>query len=104
MVTAGSPYYARLVDIDFEQARRNVDQHFLLPLHVARNAAGKVLPGAALLFMSGTGGRRPPVGMAMISALTAAFPALTKALAHELAPVRVNLIAPGFVDTVVDAH
>src|SRR5215472_3134349 len=37
MVTAGGPYYARLTEIDFEQARRNVDQHLWLPLHVARN-------------------------------------------------------------------
>jgi NAD(P)-dependent dehydrogenase (short-subunit alcohol dehydrogenase family) len=103
MVTAGGPYYARLTDVDFEQARRNVDQHLLLPLHVARNAATRVRPGGTLLFMSGTGGRRPGVGMALISALTAALPALTKVLALELAPVRVNLIAPGFVDTPLSA-
>jgi NAD(P)-dependent dehydrogenase (short-subunit alcohol dehydrogenase family) len=103
MVTAGGPYYARLTDIDFEQARRNVDQHLWLPLHVARNAAAKVRPGGTLLFISGTGGRRPAVGMALSSTLTAALPALTKALALELAPVRVNLIAPGFVDTPLSA-
>jgi NAD(P)-dependent dehydrogenase (short-subunit alcohol dehydrogenase family) len=103
MVTAGSPYYARLSDIDFEQARRNVDQHLWLPLHVARNAAARVRPGGTLLLMSGTGGRRPAVGMALISAFTAALPALTKVLAIELAPVRVNLIAPGFVDTPLSA-
>jgi NAD(P)-dependent dehydrogenase (short-subunit alcohol dehydrogenase family) len=103
MVTAGGPYYARLTDIDFEQARRNVDQHLWLPLHVARNAAAKVRAGGTLLFMSGTGGRRPAVGMALISTFTAALPALTKALALELAPVRVNLIAPGFVDTPLSA-
>ena len=44
MVTAGGPYYARLSDIDFEQARRNLDQHVWLPLHVARNLAAKVRP------------------------------------------------------------
>jgi NAD(P)-dependent dehydrogenase (short-subunit alcohol dehydrogenase family) len=103
MITAGGPYYARLTDIDFEQARRTVDQHLWLPLHVARNAAAKVRPGGTLLLMSGTGGRRPAVGMALSSALTAALPALTKALALELAPVRVNLIAPGFVDTPLSA-
>jgi NAD(P)-dependent dehydrogenase (short-subunit alcohol dehydrogenase family) len=103
MVTAGSPYYARLSDIDFEQARRNLDQHLWLPLHIARNAATKVRPGGTLLLMSGIGGRRPAVGMALISAFTAALPALTKVLAIELAPVRVNLIAPGFVDTPLSA-
>jgi NAD(P)-dependent dehydrogenase (short-subunit alcohol dehydrogenase family) len=103
MITAGGPYYARLTDIDFDQARRTVDQHLWLPLHVARNAATKVRPGGSLLFTSGTGGRRPAVGMALSSALTAALPALTKVLALELAPVRVNLIAPGFVDTPLSA-
>jgi len=67
----------------------------LLPLQVARNAAGKVRPGGTLLFMGGTGGRRTAVGLAFISALTAALPALTKNLALELAPIRVNLIAAG---------
>src|SRR5215813_105409 len=74
MITAGGPYYARLTDIDFEQARRTVDQHLWLPLHVARNAAAKVRPGGTLLFTSGTGGRRPAVGMALSSALTALSP------------------------------
>jgi NAD(P)-dependent dehydrogenase (short-subunit alcohol dehydrogenase family) len=103
MVTAGGPYYARLSDIDFEQARRTVEQHLLLPLQVARHAVAKVRPGGTLLLMSCTGGRRPAVGMALMSAFTAALPALTKVLALELAPVRVNLIAPGFVDTALSA-
>ena len=98
MVTAGGPYYARLTDIDFEQARRTIEQHLLLPLQVARHAAAKVRPGGTLLLMSGTA-----VGMALASALTLASPALTKVLAVELAPVRVNLIAPGFVDTPLSA-
>jgi NAD(P)-dependent dehydrogenase (short-subunit alcohol dehydrogenase family) len=56
-----------------------------------------------LLFMSGTGARRTTAGFALISALTAALPALTANLALELAPVRVNLIAAGFVDTPLSA-
>ncbi|MGA8767042.1 MAG: SDR family oxidoreductase [Candidatus Acidiferrales bacterium] len=102
LVTAGSPYYARLADIDFARARRNADEHLWLPLHVARRAVGKVRPGGTLLFIGGTGGRRPSAS-ALISAFTAAIPALTKALALELAPIRVNLIAPGFVDTPLSA-
>ena len=53
--------------------------------------------------MGGTGGRRTAAGLALISALTAALPAMTKNLALELAPVRVNLIAAGFVDTPLSA-
>jgi NAD(P)-dependent dehydrogenase (short-subunit alcohol dehydrogenase family) len=103
LVTAGQPHYAPLASLDFEQARRDVDQHFWLALHVARNAIGRVRPGGTLLFVGGTGGRRPSVGMSVVSALTAALPALTRDLALELAPIRVNLIAPGFVDTPLSA-
>ena len=59
MVTAGRPHYGRLLDMDFEQARRALDTHLLLMLQVARNAVHKVRPGGTLLFMGGTGGRRP---------------------------------------------
>jgi NAD(P)-dependent dehydrogenase (short-subunit alcohol dehydrogenase family) len=103
MVTAGGPYYARLADIDFAEARREVDEHFWLMLHLAREAIGRVRPGGTLLFMSGTHARRPELGLAVVSALTAALPALTASLALELAPVRVNLIAAGFVDTPLSA-
>jgi NAD(P)-dependent dehydrogenase (short-subunit alcohol dehydrogenase family) len=103
MVTAGRPYYAPLADFDFAEAHRDVDEHLWLTLHVAREAAGRVRPGGTLLFMGGTGGRRPAVGMTLIGALTAARPALIANLALELAPVRVNLIAAGFVDTPLSA-
>src|SRR5712691_4295852 len=103
LVTGPGPYYAPLAQFDVEAARRDVDAHLLLPLLVARNAVGKVRPGGTLLFMGGTGGCRTAAGLALISALTAALPALTKNLALELAPVRVNLIAAGFVDTPLSA-
>jgi len=103
MVTAGRPHYGRLADMDFEQARRGLDEHLLLMLQVARNAAHKVRPGGTLLFMGGTGARRPGIGLAIVSTVTAALPALTANLALELAPVRVNLIAAGFVDTLLSA-
>ncbi len=103
LVTGPGPYYAPLAELDVEKARRDIEAHILLPLQVARFAAKKVRPGGTLLFMGGTGGRSTAPGLALISALTAALPAITKNLALELAPVRVNLIAAGFVDTPLSA-
>ena len=103
LVTGPGPYYAPLAEFDVEKARRDVDAHLLLPLQVARHGASKVRPGGTLIFMGGTGGRRTAAGLAFMSALTAALPALTKNLALEVAPVRVNLIAAGFVDTPLSA-
>ena len=104
LVTGPGPYYAPLAELDLERVRRDVDAHLLLPLQVARNAVGKVRAGGTLLFMGGTGGRRTAKGLAFISALTAALPAVTRNLALELAPIRVNLIAAGFVDTPLSAE
>ena len=103
LVTGPGPYYAPLAEFDVEAARRDLDAHLLLPLQVARNAVGKVRAGGTLLFMGGTGSRSAAPGLALISALTAALPAMTRNLAVELAPIRVNLIAAGFVDTPLSA-
>jgi len=103
MVTAGRPYYGRLADMDFAKIRDLIGEHLLQALYVARNAASKVRPGGTLIFMGGTGGRRPAPGMSIAGAITAALPSLTANLALEIAPVRVNLIAAGFVDTPLSA-
>jgi NAD(P)-dependent dehydrogenase (short-subunit alcohol dehydrogenase family) len=102
LVSGSGPYYAPFAELDFDEARRDVEAHLWLQLQVARHAAGRVRPGGTLLFIGGTGGRRPNVGPT-IAALTAATPAMVKSLALELAPVRVNLLAPGFVDTPLSA-
>jgi NAD(P)-dependent dehydrogenase (short-subunit alcohol dehydrogenase family) len=60
-------------------------------------------PGGTLLLIGGTGARRVGRGLGIASAATAAPPPFTAALALELAPIRVNLIAPGFVDTPLSA-
>ncbi|MEU9126975.1 SDR family oxidoreductase [Kitasatospora sp. NPDC048540] len=103
LVTAGGPYYATLAEMDFDEARRALQEHPMAMLGVARHGAPRVRPGGTLLFMGGTGARRPAVGLAVTSAMTAALPALTAGLALEVAPVRVNLIAAGFVDTPLSA-
>ena len=104
MVTAGGPRYGRMLDMSAGDARQAISEHVLLALAVARHVADTVRPGGSLLLMGGTGGRRIAVGLGIASAVTAALPPLTASLALELAPVRVNLIAPGFVDTPLSAR
>ena len=103
MVTAGGPYYSRLADMDFDEARRAIQEHPMLMAGVARFSMGKIRPGGGLVFMGGTGARNPAVGVGLMSAMTVALPALTASLALEIAPVRINLIAAGFVDTPLSA-
>jgi NAD(P)-dependent dehydrogenase (short-subunit alcohol dehydrogenase family) len=103
MVTAGGPSYGPLLEMDSDQVRQALSDHVVLGLEVARNAAGMMRPGGTLLLMGGTGGRRVGHGLGIASAATAVLPPFTAALALELAPVRVNLIAAGFVDTPLSA-
>ena len=74
-----------------------------LGLEIARNAAPKMRPGGTLIFMGGTGGRKISRELGLASAATAALPPFAATLALELAPIRVNLIAAGFVDTPLSA-
>jgi NAD(P)-dependent dehydrogenase (short-subunit alcohol dehydrogenase family) len=103
LVTGPGAYDVPLAAFDVDRARRDLEAHLLLPLQVAREAAGKVRPGGTLLFIGCTDGRHAVAGPAFISAITAALSAMAKSLAAELAPVRVNVIAAGFVDTSASA-
>jgi NAD(P)-dependent dehydrogenase (short-subunit alcohol dehydrogenase family) len=103
LVTAGGPHYSPLLQMTPDQLRTALGDHAVLALEVARNAVGKMRPGGTLLLMGGTGGRRIRRDLGIISAATAVLPAFTATLALELAPVRVNLIAAGFVDTPLSA-
>jgi NAD(P)-dependent dehydrogenase (short-subunit alcohol dehydrogenase family) len=103
IVTAGGPHYVPLLEMDADQVREALSDHVVLGLEVARNARGKMRPGGTLLLMGGTGGRKISRDLGLASAATAVLPPFAAALALELAPVRVNLIAPGFVDTPLSA-
>ena len=103
LVTGPGPRYAPLLEIDPAELRDVMTDHMVLGLDVARNAVGKMRPGGTLLLMGGTGGRRIARGLGIVSAATAALPPFVASLALELAPVRVNLIAAGFVDTPLSA-
>ena len=102
MVTAGGPHYGRLLEMNSDELRHALGDRLLLAVETARNAADRVRPGGTLLFISAEGGR-PSVGTGSVLTVAAAMPALTANLALELAPVRVNLIAAGFIDTPLSA-
>jgi NAD(P)-dependent dehydrogenase (short-subunit alcohol dehydrogenase family) len=103
LVSAGGPYYAPFAELDVADAMAYVSRSLALPLNVARFASPRMGPGGSLTFIGGTGARRPGKGLSIIGAVSAAAPALVANLALEVAPVRVNLIAPGFVDTPLSA-
>jgi len=104
LVTGGGPSYKPLLEMDAAQVRDALSDHVALDLAVARNAAPRMRPGGTLLFMGGTGGRHIGHGAGIFPAATAALQAFVASLALEIAPVRANLIAAGFVDTPLSAR
>ena len=104
MLTGPGPrYLPDLLERSSDEIRLALTDHALLALDVARSASPGMRAGGTLIFMGGTGGRRISRELGIVSAATAVLPPFTATLALELAPVRVNLIAAGFVDTPLSA-
>ncbi len=104
MVTGGGPVYETITALDLDQARRVLDQHLLGSLRVARECAGRIRPGGSLTFITGTDARHAGSGQVIAAIMAAALPAIVANAAVELAPVRVNTLAAGFVDTPLAAQ
>lgn len=69
------------------------------PILLAKHLAGNLASDGSFLFMSGATALKPAPGMLAVAATNAAVDAVTAGLAVELAPIRVNAIAPGTIDT-----
>jgi NAD(P)-dependent dehydrogenase (short-subunit alcohol dehydrogenase family) len=103
MVTAGGPTYGPLLEMSADEATTALSNHIVLALEVTRQAVRRMRAQGTVILIGGTGGRRVSRSGGMVSAVTAALPVFAAALALEVAPRRVNLIAPGFVDTPLSA-
>ena len=75
------------------------DAKFWGQYRLAKNGAQYIRQNGSITFTSGIASHRGYLGYSAISAMNAATEALAKAIAIELAPIRVNTVCPGFVDT-----
>jgi NAD(P)-dependent dehydrogenase (short-subunit alcohol dehydrogenase family) len=91
--------YAPVARYDLDAARALVDTKLLGPWLVAKHAGPHLAQGGSITFTSGIAAYRPGPGASMIAAANGALEALARALALELAPIRVNVVSPGWVDT-----
>jgi NAD(P)-dependent dehydrogenase (short-subunit alcohol dehydrogenase family) len=97
-VSAARPLFGRLLEAELETLRSDVDQRFWGAVYVVRHAAPKMRQGS-ITFITGTLSSKPSPGAIVTSAMHSAVETLAKGLALDLAPVRVNAIAPGTIDT-----
>jgi NAD(P)-dependent dehydrogenase (short-subunit alcohol dehydrogenase family) len=88
-----------LPETDITTARRFFDLRFWGAYMAAKYGSGSIRPGGSIVFTCGTAGTRPRSGWSLGASVCAAMEGLTRALAVELAPIRVNVVAPGMVKT-----
>ncbi|MGX5840935.1 SDR family oxidoreductase [Mesorhizobium sp. ArgA1] len=91
--------YELLPAIDLRAAQRVVESKFYGPLLLAKHGAPQLSANGSITFTSGIAAYRPAARGSVVAAVNAALEGLVRALAVELAPVRVNAVSPGWVDT-----
>lgn len=87
----------RLADTDIKAAQGFFELRYWGALMAAKYGADKIRPGGSIVFTSGLAGARPHAGWALGASICSAMEGLTRALAVELAPIRVNIVSPGVV-------
>jgi NAD(P)-dependent dehydrogenase (short-subunit alcohol dehydrogenase family) len=96
---AGTHVNGTIADVDTSVLAGPVDNRFWGPLHVFKYAGPKMGAGGSITVCTGAGVARPRAGAAIVAAACGGSEVLATAMALELAPVRVNVIRPGIVDT-----
>ncbi|WP_027684384.1 SDR family oxidoreductase [Rhizobium leguminosarum] len=91
--------YQLLPSIELAAAQRVVESKFYGPLMLAKYGAAHLPPSGSITYTSGVAAYRPAARGSVVAAVNAALEGLVRALAVELAPIRINAVSPGWVDT-----
>jgi NAD(P)-dependent dehydrogenase (short-subunit alcohol dehydrogenase family) len=89
----------RLASIDIEAARRFFGLRYWGAFLAAKYCSSTIRESGSIVFTSGVAGQRPRPGWSVAASICAAMEGLTRALAVELAPIRVNIVSPRVVKT-----
>jgi NAD(P)-dependent dehydrogenase (short-subunit alcohol dehydrogenase family) len=97
--TASARARGRLADLDRDAIRRSFDTKVIGPLMLAQHLAPRMNAGGSFVIFSGSAATKIAVGTLGVAITNAAADTLARSLALELAPLRVNAISPGVIDT-----
>jgi len=86
-------------EVSLDEAKSAFDNKFWSQFIVCRNAHAQIRPGGSITLFSGISSRRGLPSLVVASAINGAVEALCRSMALTLAPVRVNAVCPGYVDT-----
>ena len=100
VITArSSPATAPFAEMDTVIVSDLVATKFMGAFHATRQALPLLRPDGSITFLSGVAAWKPAVGYSVLGAMNGALPAFARGLALEIAPIRVNVISPGIIDT-----
>jgi NAD(P)-dependent dehydrogenase (short-subunit alcohol dehydrogenase family) len=100
VLLAGSYAVGKVLNAELDQLRRAFDERMWASVHAIRALGERLAKDGSITFISGMLSERPNAhGTAVLAAASAAMEALARGLALELAPIRVNTLSPGPIDT-----
>lgn len=99
VTTAAHVLRKPLMEADLAEARASFDSKFWGQVNAVRSGAPLIRPGGSIVLVSGISSRRGIGAMAFPAAINGAVEALARSLAVSLAPIRVNAVSPGYIDT-----
>jgi NAD(P)-dependent dehydrogenase (short-subunit alcohol dehydrogenase family) len=88
-----------IADLKHETVLRSFNTKVIGPILLAKHLAPKMPLDGSVVIFSGASAKRPTVGMLAVAATNGAVDVVTRSLAVELAPIRVNATSPGTIDT-----
>ena len=98
--TAGDSLHLRdLATTDLQQARHAFDLRYWAALTAVKYGSPHIRKEGSIVLTTGIAGQRPQKGWVIAASVCGTIEALTRALAVELAPIRVNAVSPGVVRT-----
>jgi NAD(P)-dependent dehydrogenase (short-subunit alcohol dehydrogenase family) len=101
VTTAVDAAYQPVRQLDLTAAHKVINSKLVGALLLAKHGAPRLRPGGSLTFTAGIASERPGANGSVVAAVNGALGALARALSLELAPIRVNVVSPGWVDTPV---
>jgi NAD(P)-dependent dehydrogenase (short-subunit alcohol dehydrogenase family) len=99
VTAAAGTVRGKVVDLPVSAARELFESKYWGQYHCVKYAAPQLRPGGSIVLFSGWISRKPMVGVSTLAAVDGAIEALARTLALELAPIRVNAVTPGMIDT-----
>ena len=99
VTTASARARGLLSDLRRESLRQSFDTKVIGPVMLAQHFASQISEGGSVTLFSGVAAFKPAVGYLGVAITNGAVDFLTRSLALELAPIRVNALSPGVIDT-----